>query len=753
LPFHTMPKNKEDIPVPIDDDSDADVPSDNDNDSDDEMNQNFHFDFQGSNLNKVVSKNKNLLESVLEQDGMMDDDEPDSKMAIFNESIGLTSESDDDEQDDENDQDDDDDDEQGNDNSDDNSDDDDQEGDNNDDDQDDEDEDDEDDQLAKGNLDDDEEEEFQDIKQLPSDLIAPVKSKSSHHHQNNQDQDQDEDSEHTYDKSYFKEEKPNLDLKTTFTTMNLSRPLLKAIGELEYTNPTPIQSRSIPILLQGNDLCASAVTGSGKTAAFLLPTLERLLYRDRSIKTCRVLVLLPTRELAAQCYGVCEALSKHTDITCCLITGGGLNNSKQMNALHKNPEIIIATPGRIVDHLVNTPNFGIDGVEILVLDEADRLLEMGFMPQIESILEHVPKARQTMLFSATMTDDVDQLIKLSLKNPIRLSVDSRQQVAKKLVQEFIKIKNEEDKDALLLSLIMKNFTTRCIIFCNQKTTVRRIHLLFHVLKKKASELSGDLQQSTRLSQLYAFIKQENDFLICTDVAARGLDIKGVETIINYDMPNDIKSYIHRVGRTARIGENGTSISFIQESDRRLLKQIVKHAKNKNVLHRVVPVDTIRYYKNQLESLQPEISSLQEQDLINKEIEKTELTARRADNLIKHEQEIISRPARRWIMSDKQKKILSAKERDSLGINQFGKRMSDRDVMENKKKKQRLDDDITRKSVQKTRDEKVMNKHGIKDLRAYAKAGKTAIKRQDRLKRNAIQTPELQLSDQKRFIGY
>jgi ATP-dependent RNA helicase DDX27 len=190
-------------------------------------------------------------------------------------------------------------------------------------------------------------------------------------------------------------------------------------------------------------------------------------------------------------------LAKHTDIRCCLITGGGVNANKQISVLRQNPEIVIATPGRIVDHLVNTPNFGIEGVEILVLDEADRLLEMGFMPQIESILEHVPKARQTMLFSATMTDDVDKLIKLSLKNPIRVAVDVRTNVAENLTQEFIRIRDRnEDREAILLSLCTRSFTEKTIIFCNLKTTVRKLHMLFHIRGLKASELSGDLQQAT-----------------------------------------------------------------------------------------------------------------------------------------------------------------------------------------------------------------------------------------------------------------
>ncbi|KAL0488888.1 ATP-dependent RNA helicase ddx, partial [Acrasis kona] len=461
-----MPKNK-DVPVPIDDDSDVDVTSDGEDDSDIEIDQNFHFDFKGSDLDGVIvstKKNKNLLENVLEQEGMMDD-ATDSKMLIFNNDGVKSMESESDDEDGDDDEDNEESEDEG-DNQD--GDDDEQDG-QDDDDNEDDDEDDQESHMKQGNLDDDDEEQFDDASQLPEDVIAPVKPKPSK--KQAQHNDDDEQEEESYDKTYFKEETPNLDLKTTFNTMSLSRPLLKAIDELGYTNPTPIQSRSIPVLLQGSDLCASAVTGSGKTAAFLLPTLERLLYRDRSFKAVRVLVLLPTRELAAQCYGVCEALAKHTDIRCCLITGGGINSGKQVQALRQNPEIIIATPGRLVDHLVNTPNFGIEGVEILVLDEADRLLEMGFMPQIESILEHVPKARQTMLFSATMTDDVDQLIKLSLKNPIRLSVDNRVGVAKKLTQEFIKVKDREgDKDAILLSLVTRSFQTRTIIFCNLKAT-------------------------------------------------------------------------------------------------------------------------------------------------------------------------------------------------------------------------------------------------------------------------------------------
>jgi ATP-dependent RNA helicase DDX27 len=277
-------------------------------------------------------------------------------------------------------------------------------------------------------------------------------------------------------------------------------------------------------------------------------------------------------------------------------------------------------------------------------------------------------------------------------------------------------------------------------------------MLFHIRGLNASELSGDLLQATRLKELYRFVKGETDFMICTDVAARGLDIKGVETIINYDMPLDLKTYIHRVGRTARIGAEGVAVSLVGDNDRRLLKQVVKHAKNKNILHRVVPADSIKYWKDILKEMEPQLVEMQKEDRFNKELEKTEVEAQKTENMMKHSQEILSRPARKWIMTEKQKKMLKEKEKDALGIDKTGKKRVRDEEKPKQNKRSKYDQEITRKSNMKARDQRVLEDAGIKDFKAFARAGKTKTKRHDRNARVGIVTKETIDSDRAKQVA-
>ena len=233
--------------------------------------------------------------------------------------------------------------------------------------------------------------------------------------------------------------------------MNLSRPIIKALTALGFSKPTPIQSRAIPLGMEGRDLCAGAITGSGKTAAFLIPILERLLFRPKDVALSRVLILTPTRELAIQCHSVATRLAKFTDIHFSLIIGG-LNMKVQQAELRRRADVLIATPGRLIDHLTNTPSFDLDSIESLVLDEADRMLEEGFREALTEIVRNCPRGRQTMLFSASMTDEVNELVRLSLNHPVRLFVDKSTDLASNLVQEFIRIRkqHEQDREAVIV---------------------------------------------------------------------------------------------------------------------------------------------------------------------------------------------------------------------------------------------------------------------------------------------------------------
>lgn len=298
---------------------------------------------------------------------------------------------------------------------------------------------------------------------------------------------------------YAPEEDAPKDKKSTgpssFQTMSLSRPILRGLAAVGFSQPTPIQNKTIPVTLLGKDVVGSAVTGSGKTAAFVVPILERLLYRPKKVPTSRVAILMPTRELAIQCHAVATKLASYTDIKFCLAVGG-LSLKIQEAELRLRPDVIIATPGRFIDHMRNSPSFTVDTLEILVLDEADRMLEDGFADELNEILTTIPKSRQTMLFSATMTTSVDKLIRLGMNRPVRLQVDAQKQTVGTLVQEFVRLRpgREEKRMGYLLYLCSKVYTERVIVFFRQKKEAHRARIIFGLSGLKAAELHGSMSQ-------------------------------------------------------------------------------------------------------------------------------------------------------------------------------------------------------------------------------------------------------------------
>uniref|UniRef100_A0A453LR10 DEAD-box ATP-dependent RNA helicase 28 n=1 Tax=Aegilops tauschii subsp. strangulata TaxID=200361 RepID=A0A453LR10_AEGTS len=395
----------------------------------------------------------------------------------------------------------------------------------------------------------------------------------------------------------------------SFLELNLSRPLIRACEALGYQKPTPIQAACIPLALTGRDICGSAITGSGKTAAFSLPVLERLLFRPKRVPAIRVLILTPTRELAAQVHSMIEKLAQFTDIRCCLIVGG-LPTKAQEVALRSNPDIVVATPGRIVDHLRNSLSVGLEDLAVLILDEADRLLELGFSVEIGELIRMCPKRRQTMLFSATMTEQIDELVKLSLNKPVRLEADPSLKRPATLTEEVVRIRRsrEATQEAVLLALCLKTFKERVIIFSGTKHSAHRLKILFGLSGIKAAELHGNLTQAQRLEALEQFKKQEADILIATDIAARGIDIVGVRTVINFACPRDVKTYLHRVGRTARAGREGYAVTFVTDDDRSLLKAIAKKA-GSQLKSRIVAEKPVSDCAKLIEQLEHQISNI------------------------------------------------------------------------------------------------------------------------------------------------
>lgn len=338
--------------------------------------------------------------------------------------------------------------------------------------------------------------------------------------------------------------------------------LCEACASLNYKYPTPIQEQSIPIALQDRDIIGLAETGSGKTAAFALPILQALLDKPQPLFG---LILAPTRELAHQIGQAFEALGSLINLRCAVIVGG-LDMVPQSIALGKKPHIIVATPGRLVDHLEKTKGFSLRTLKYLVMDEADRLLDLDFGPSIDKILKFIPRERRTYLFSATLSSKIESLQRASLRDPVRVSIStSKYQTVSTLLQHYVFIPHTQ-KDTYIVFLVNEHAGKSTIIFTRTVWETQRIAILLRTLGFGAIPLHGQLSQSSRLGALNKFRSGSRDILVATDVAARGLDIPKVDVVLNLDLPQDSKTYIHRVGRTARAGKSGVAISLVTQYD-------------------------------------------------------------------------------------------------------------------------------------------------------------------------------------------
>ncbi len=358
----------------------------------------------------------------------------------------------------------------------------------------------------------------------------------------------------------------------SFKNLNLSENVLNAVQAAGFTEPTPIQAQTIPIAIKGRDVLGIAQTGTGKTASFVLPMLMRLERGRARARIPRSLILAPTRELAAQVAEAFEILGVNHKLTVALLIGG-VSFDEQEKKLDRGADVVIATPGRLLDHF-HRGKLMLSGIEILVIDEADRMLDMGFIPDIEQICKLLPFTRQTLFFSATMPPEIKRLVDNFLHTPERIEVAPPATAAKTIVQKFAFVHGENrEKRAELRKLISNDTVKNAIVFCNRK---RDVSILLRSLQKhgfNAGALHGDLDQHQRMATLDSFRAGEIDILAASDVAARGLDIPSVSHVINFDVPIHADDYVHRIGRTGRAGKAGNAATIVTAKDLKALKAI------------------------------------------------------------------------------------------------------------------------------------------------------------------------------------
>ena len=361
---------------------------------------------------------------------------------------------------------------------------------------------------------------------------------------------------------------------TQFSELGLSAPILKALAAEGYAEATPIQSQAIPIVLQGGDLIGLAQTGTGKTAAFALPILERLAANRRPAgpRACRTLVLAPTRELAAQIAESFRVYGRNMGLSTTVVFGG-VSMNKQRSAMERGVDILVATPGRLLDH-VGSRAIMLDKVEILVLDEADHMMDMGFIHALKRIATLVPKKRQTLFFSATMPPPIKELAGQFLHQPSEVAVAPPSSTAERVDQVVIHIEQQRKPD-LLHALLKEHSIDRAIIFTRTKHGADRVADRLLALGHRVEAIHGDKRQSQRERALEAFKAGKAKALVATEIAARGIDVDAVSHVINFDLPNVPEQYVHRIGRTARAGMEGKAISFCAPDERAYLKDIEK----------------------------------------------------------------------------------------------------------------------------------------------------------------------------------
>jgi ATP-dependent RNA helicase RhlE len=367
-----------------------------------------------------------------------------------------------------------------------------------------------------------------------------------------------------------------------FSALGLAPVLERAVADSGYTTMTPIQAKAIPLVLAGRDVMGAAQTGTGKTAAFSLPLLQKMLKHENSSASparhpVRALVLAPTRELADQVANNVKAYAKHSKLRVACVFGG-IDMKPQTLELKKGVEVLIATPGRLLDH-IEAKNAVLNQVEYVVLDEADRMLDIGFLPDLQRILSFLPKQRQTLLFSATFSPEIKRLAESYLQDPILVEVARPNATATNVEQRFFSV-TSDDKRGAVIKLLKERELKQALVFVNSKLGCARLARSFERDGLRTNALHGDKSQDERLKALDAFKRGEVDVLVCTDVAARGLDIADLPAVFNFDVPFNAEDYVHRIGRTGRAGASGLAVTLVTRDDARLVSDIEQLIKKK-----------------------------------------------------------------------------------------------------------------------------------------------------------------------------
>ncbi len=365
-----------------------------------------------------------------------------------------------------------------------------------------------------------------------------------------------------------------------FNELNLSSDLTYAIAKMGYETVTPIQELAIPKILEGKDIIGLAQTGTGKTAAFSLPMLDLLIKNSKPDRKIKTLILTPTRELAVQIRDNILMYAEHTSFKCSVIIGG-VNQKSQVNVLRKGLDILVATPGRLID-LINQNKVDLGSVSMLILDEADTMLDMGFIRDIRNIISKVPAKRQTLLFSATMPNEIKELSKSIMNNPIVIKTQTAEVTADNIAQEVYFI-DKKNKNLLLLDLLSTKEKPSALIFTRTKHGANDLEKFLKGYNLQVSVIHGNKTQSNRVKALKDFKSGKNRIMIATDIAARGIDINELNIVINYDIPEQAELYVHRIGRTARAGKSGKAISLCSSAEKKDLKAIER------LIHYNIPV--------------------------------------------------------------------------------------------------------------------------------------------------------------------